>query len=208
MGTTKALLLVVALAPLGCQGGPPSSAPAPEPEDEVPVEPTAPSAPTWAPAEDAARSAQAAEARTALADALSARLMQAIQTEGAAQALGVCADEAAVLSGQVSEAHGVRMGRTSARLRQANNQAPDWARPHVERGDGQPLRLLSDDGVYAELTPIRTSPPCLLCHGEPEQLAPGVSAALALRYPDDEATGFAAGDLRGWFWVEVDPAPR
>jgi hypothetical protein len=27
--------------------------------------------------------------------------------------------------------------------------------------------------------------------------------ALAARYPDDRATGFAPGDLRGWFWVEV-----
>jgi hypothetical protein len=22
-------------------------------------------------------------------------------------------------------------------------------------------------------------------------------------YPDDQALGFAAGDLRGWFWVEI-----
>jgi len=30
-----------------------------------------------------------------------------------------------------------------------------------------------------------------------------VKAEVARRYPRDQATGFAAGDLRGFFWVEV-----
>jgi hypothetical protein len=29
---------------------------------------------------------------------------------------------------------------------------------------------------------------------------------LAKTYPGDRATGFAAGELRGWFWLEI-PAP-
>lgn len=29
------------------------------------------------------------------------------------------------------------------------------------------------------------------------------SAALAARYPDDAATGYALGDLRGVLWAEV-----
>ena len=28
--------------------------------------------------------------------------------------------------------------------------------------------------------------------------------ALAALYPDDEATGFAEGDLRGWFWTVTE----
>ena len=27
--------------------------------------------------------------------------------------------------------------------------------------------------------------------------------ALAASYPQDQATGFGAGDLRGWMWAEV-----
>jgi len=44
---------------------------------------------------------------------------------------------------------------------------------------------------------------CVVCHGDPAQIPDAVLAALAARYPDDRATGFAEGDLRGWFWVEV-----
>jgi hypothetical protein len=36
---------------------------------------------------------------------------------------------------------------------------------------------------------------CLQCHGE--ALAPEVTQALAARYPDDRATGFREGQLRG-----------
>ena len=44
---------------------------------------------------------------------------------------------------------------------------------------------------------------CLQCHGKVDDLAPEVRDVLAKNYPQDRATGFAAGDLRGWFWVEV-----
>ena len=30
-----------------------------------------------------------------------------------------------------------------------------------------------------------------------------VSAILKQSYPDDQATGFATGDIRGWVWAEV-----
>jgi hypothetical protein len=43
----------------------------------------------------------------------------------------------------------------------------------------------------------------MACHGPSDSLAPDVADALALHYPDDRATGFTEGDLRGWFWVEV-----
>jgi hypothetical protein len=41
---------------------------------------------------------------------------------------------------------------------------------------------------------------CLVCHGE--TLAPEIAAQIAAQYPEDQATGFADGDLRGVFWVE------
>ena len=48
---------------------------------------------------------------------------------------------------------------------------------------------------------IRTEPACLLCHG-PAVAAP-VQSAIRARYPQDAATGFEEGSLRGAFWVEV-----
>jgi hypothetical protein len=37
--------------------------------------------------------------------------------------------------------------------------------------------------------------PCSQCHGT--SIAPEIKAAIAASNPDDRATGFAAGDLRG-----------
>jgi len=34
-----------------------------------------------------------------------------------------------------------------------------------------------------------------------------VREQLSTHYPDDAATGYQAGDLRGWFWVEVPLQP-
>jgi hypothetical protein len=38
-------------------------------------------------------------------------------------------------------------------------------------------------------------------HGDPDTFAPEVSQALQKLYPDDAATGFEIGDLRGAFRV-------
>jgi hypothetical protein len=35
------------------------------------------------------------------------------------------------------------------------------------------------------------------------QIAPVIAEQLAKLYPDDQATGFLEGELRGWFWVEM-----
>ena len=40
---------------------------------------------------------------------------------------------------------------------------------------------------------------CATCHGE--SVSPEILAEIKARYPDDTATGFAVGDLRGMFTV-------
>jgi len=46
-------------------------------------------------------------------------------------------------------------------------------------------------------------PVCLHCHGAPDKLAPGVADALKELYPNDQATGYAVGDLRGAVSVKI-----
>ena len=53
------------------------------------------------------------------------------------------------------------------------------------------------------LRPIAAGAPCLKCHGPADGLSPGVRAALQGSYPSDQATGFEAGEFRGFFWAEV-----
>ena len=51
------------------------------------------------------------------------------------------------------------------------------------------------------MEPIITAPMCLACHGS--ELSVEVKDALAAQYPADQASGYAAGDLRGIFWVTL-----
>ena len=50
---------------------------------------------------------------------------------------------------------------------------------------------------------IPTGEVCLKCHGS--NVAPDVKAAIGELYPEDQATGFKAGELRGAFSVSKKP---
>ena len=64
--------------------------------------------------------------------------------------------------------------------------------------------LTSDEGrTLRYLRPIVIMPSCLACHGPADALDPEVAAMIAERYPEDEAIGYANGDLRGAFSVTV-----
>ena len=142
-------------------------------------------------------------ARDALFGQLSNRLMTAMGDGGPAAAIDVCRDAAPQLAAEVSKAHGVTIGRTSHKLRNPKNAAPAWASSYVESKAEENVLLAAKDGRLGALLPISIQQACLGCHGDAAKLAAPVKEALAAHYPDDQATGFSRGDLRGWFWVEV-----
>lgn len=53
------------------------------------------------------------------------------------------------------------------------------------------------------LRPLLTGPMCLTCHGEKQQIPADVKAILAEKYPDDRATGYHTGDVRGAVSVKI-----
>ena len=120
---------------------------------------------------------------------------------GLDEAIAACNTAAPAIAGSLS-VDGVVMGRSSHKLRNPANAAPDWVAPVMERylaGKSQPVSVELDDGRRGYLEPIMMQPLCLTCHGQ--ELQPAVAEKLAQLYPEDEATGFAEGDLRGVFWV-------
>ena len=124
-------------------------------------------------------------------------------------AITVCSDEAPMIAASLAT-DDVRMGRTSHRLRNPANEGPDWANEilsdYLEQDAGRApavVDLPGDRQGYVE--PIMTQALCLACHGD--ALAPDVAAKVAATYPDDQATGFELGELRGIFWVEYSVAP-
>lgn len=148
----------------------------------------------------------AMKAKDELFQRLSSRLVEVMAASGPANAIEVCSQEALAIAGEVGEQHGVKIGRTSFHLRNAANSPPEWAAPFVDNRSQKPEYLALADGSTGVLLPILLQPQCTVCHGDKETLAPEVSQKLAELYPTDSATGFKAGDLRGWFWIEV-PAP-
>lgn len=151
----------------------------------------------------AAAQAKALAARGTLFKRLSGRLKQVMQEQGPASAIEVCSREASQLATQVGEDLGVKIGRTSLKLRNANNTPPAWANELLAKTPTESMFVDLPDGQLAALLPIRLETKCITCHGPVDQIADDVKMSLKKLYPNDKATGFQEGDLRGWFWVEV-----
>jgi hypothetical protein len=146
-------------------------------------------------------------ARSAL-EPFKQQLMEALVSaleEGPENAIKVCRLRAPEIASELSTA-GVRMGRTSHRLRNPRNSPEPWMEPllasYLEdsaRVEPQVVRLPESTFGYVE--PIRVRHFCLSCHGP--SLDPSLEEVIRELYPDDLATGFRAGDFRGLFWVTM-----
>lgn len=149
-----------------------------------------------------------------LKGALGERLKGEIAKGGPIAAVDACRLEAPALTAAVDRP-GLAVGRTSHRLRNPANKAPSWAEPAVNAGAGH---LISEvkrrrvfklgEGRRGYLEAIGVGALCVTCHGPTDAMAAPLAARLAAAYPEDQATGFAEGDLRGWFWVEYDARSR
>jgi hypothetical protein len=148
-------------------------------------------------------------------ETLSSNLRSAMQEGGPVAAMEFCDVQAMPLTRQVTEEEGMEVKRTSWRVRNPSN-APDAleeaALAHFSEAAGEasgvpaPWVQATGDGGYRFYRPLPTNALCLNCHGDADELAPGVAEALAELYPRDEAVGFDDGELRGLLRVSVPPA--
>jgi hypothetical protein len=148
-----------------------------------------------------------------LGGALKDRLQGSLKTEGPVAALAVCTLEAKPITQSANSSAAVRVGRSSLRLRNPDNTAPKWVAEWLSaQGERKAEGLLPHKGIGINeagqsvgqfLAPLAIQGPCLLCHGPREGLMPEVQAALTKDYPQDKATGYALGDLRGVIWAEA-----
>lgn len=154
-------------------------------------------------------------AANALATGLAGALTRARQERGLVGALDFCSLEALELTQEIQDEHDGRLDlkRTTLRWRNPAN-APDPREERIleylRRREG-----LSPDSVPSQLTArgpegtvryyqvLRTAPMCLNCHGDIPSLSPDVRELIRERYPDDRATGYQEGDVRGVIRVEM-----
>ncbi len=146
-------------------------------------------------------------ATSAFAAEMMGELMAAMDAGGPAEGITVCGSKAPAIAAQVSRVYGIEIGRTSHKLRNPDNRAPEWAAALVDELADSPTYLEGPDGELGLLLPIRLKAECQMCHGPRDQIDEAVLETIAENYPEDKAVDFAEGDLRGWFWIEV-PASR
>lgn len=157
----------------------------------------------------------AVEADRALAKQLAGELKAALSTAmqiSPANAIAVCSEKAPQIAARIGAENGVEIGRTALRTRSPANQPNDWQRNvlndfQARVAAGESISSMEYSAVVREaggperrfMKAIATEALCLTCHGQ--QLAPEIRTAIANRYPQDTATGFAAGELRGAVYI-------
>lgn len=144
---------------------------------------------------------------------LQKRLLEELRAGGPARGIEVCSKEAPAIASTISR-DGLTIRRVTTKPRNPAN-APDpyeasvlesMESSHREGGkavEHEEVVATADGKEIRYLKPIVVAGACLACHGPKESLAPEVRDALAARYPEDRATGYASDDFRGAVSVRV-----
>jgi hypothetical protein len=142
---------------------------------------------------------------------LKGELQAAIKSEGAANAISLCQTISPDISTEISDASGFEVLRTSLKLRNPENAPGVWEFDVLKSFQEKAAAGAEPDKLefYAEVvTPegdrlfrymrgVQAGEICLSCHGT--EIKPDVKAELVRYYPDDKATGYKLGELRGAF---------
>lgn len=140
---------------------------------------------------------------------LGRNLMAKIQQEGTLAALTFCNAEAYRLTDSTAAAKNLKIKRVTDKPRNPGNLAlPEEVALidsyRTELANGRKLKpvYMYRDGQRHFYNPIVTSELCLQCHGKPGgQITEDVMAGIRGLYPDDQATGYEANQVRGMWRI-------
>lgn len=136
---------------------------------------------------------------------LKPQLKRAMLEGGPTLAIEACASLAPRIADELAAESGWLVKRVSLKSRNASRAQPDnWERAVLVDFDGrqaagEPGSMLVHDEIegdwYRYMQAQAVEPLCLMCHGT--ELTEPVRAMLTEYYPDDWATGYALGQVRG-----------
>jgi Protein of unknown function (DUF3365) len=144
---------------------------------------------------------------------LQGRLQQAMAAGGPVEAVRVCQVEAPAIAARLSRETGWQVRRIGTRVRNPLTGLPDaWERDQLVQlaarlAPGGELPSTGSQSVTEQgmeqryLRAIAVGPLCLTCHGETASQPQALREALQRAYPQDAATGYRLGELRGAFAV-------
>ena len=144
---------------------------------------------------------------------LKAKLQAAMKEGGPINAISVCNEQAPLIAKQLSDETGWDIHRTS--LKPRATQPDVWEKSMLEdfekklsKGDSfdmlfaQDVVKHNDKASFRFIKAIETEKVCLVCHGE--NIADPIKTKISELYPNDVATGFKEGDIRGAFSI-IEP---
>jgi Protein of unknown function (DUF3365) len=135
-------------------------------------------------------------------------LKHSLEEGGPVNAIKVCNIEAPDITAELSDKYQWRIGRTSLKTRNPSNNPDEWELAVLQqfeqrKQNGEDISKLEyseeTDIGFRYMKAIPTKGLCLTCHGE--DIQEPLKATLSELYPQDKATGFKAGDLRGAFTI-------
>jgi uncharacterized protein (UPF0264 family) len=149
-----------------------------------------------------------------LAEKVRGLLLQEIGTAGYSSAVRVCSETAQEITHQFNAQTGHDVRRVSLKYRNPKNVPDAYEQRKLEEFNilNQKKELLNEYSEIVEedgkkylryLRPLIVAPLCITCHGPKENIPQEVKTILAERYPDDRATGFRVGDVRGAITVNI-----
>jgi hypothetical protein len=144
---------------------------------------------------------------------LKGELVKGMKGHGPVKTISTCQTVAPQLSEAHSQMSGWEVGRTSLKVRNPDNAPDAWETAvlnefETRKAAGEDPKKISkaefvEEGgrkYFRMMKAIPTAEVCTKCHGS--ELAEPVTAKLNELYPEDKATGFKVGDLRGAFTLK------
>ena len=148
----------------------------------------------------------------ALGGELKSTLQASIKASGPIDSVSMCQVKAPEIANKISQAKGMKVVRTSLKYRNQTNKPDAWEKSVLEKFEQRKAKGEAVNSMeYSELTEhngekvfrymkaIPTSEVCLTCHGS--NVPQPIASKINNLYPDDKATGFKKGDIRGAFSV-------
>ncbi len=135
-----------------------------------------------------------------------------LKKNGAVAALSFCNERAYHLTDSMANVQKVKIKRVSDKHRNPKNKANNKELEYIKQfkealAKGESISPIFDkkDGKVHFYAPIITNDMCLKCHGTPnKQIKTKTLKKIKELYPEDNATGYGAGQVRGIWSIVFD----
>ncbi len=147
-----------------------------------------------------------------LLNQLGQKLKTAMTTDGPLAAVSVCKEAAPSIAKSLSAEHGIQITRVGTKVRNSKMGVPNtWQKEALSQfeerlsqgekpADLEYWQVIDSGNGKRELhyaKAIMVQPMCLSCHGQASDISTPLAEKIKLEYPEDQATGYSVGKLRG-----------